>query len=72
MASTRTSQPLWQYKLSRCEICVANSYPPANGASQGNYFLPKSKKLAVFEKRLTKTALAAKVANFFHMVFGSG
>ena len=41
------------------------SYPPANGASQGNYFLPKSQKLAFFEKRLTKTALAAKVANFF-------
>ena len=38
------------------------SYPPANGASQGNYFLPKSHKLAVFEE---KTALAAKHANFF-------
>ena len=42
-------------------------YPPANEASQGNYFLPKSHKLAVFlrKNRLTKTALAAKVANFF-------
>ena len=37
-----------------------------NGVSQGNYFLPKSHKLAGFEeKRLTKTALAAKVANLF-------
>ena len=36
------------------------SYPPANGASQGNYFLPKSH----------KTALAAKVESFFLMVFG--
>ena len=26
------------------------SYPPANGESQGNYFLPKSHKLAVFEE----------------------
>ena len=43
------------------------SYPPANGASQGNYFLPKSHKFAVSEEknRLTKTALAAKVENFF-------
>ena len=44
---------------------MANFITPANGVSQGNYFLPKSQKLAVFEKRLTKTALAAKVANFF-------
>ena len=28
-------------KLSRGEICVANFIPPANGVSQGNYFLPK-------------------------------
>ena len=40
--------------------------PPANGASQGNYFLTKSHKLALLKKnRLSKTALAAKVANFF-------
>ena len=34
------------FKWSRGEICVANSYPLLNGASQGNYFLPKSYKLA--------------------------
>ena len=28
--------------------------PPANGASQGNYFLPKSHKLAVFEEKNRK------------------
>ena len=28
-------------KLSRREICVSNFIPLANGASQGNYFLPK-------------------------------
>ena len=52
---------------------MANIIPPANRVSQGNYFLPKShklvngSKLAVFEEKnaLTKTALAAKVANFF-------
>ena len=46
------------------------SYPPANWASQGNYFLPKSHNLAVFEEknRLTKTAPAAKVANFLYHV----
>ena len=27
------------------------SYPPANGASQGIYFLPKGHKLAVFEEK---------------------
>ena len=27
------------------------SYPFANGASQGNYFLPKNNKLAVFEEK---------------------
>ena len=44
------------------------SYPPA---SQGNYFLPKSHKLAVFEEKtgLQKTALAAKHANFFSIGF---
>ena len=60
-------------KFSRGEICVANFIPPANGASQGNYFLPQSYKLAVFEEKIVlKTALAAKVANFFQMVFDSG
>ena len=54
-------------QLSRGEICVANFITPANGVSQGNYFLPKSQKLAVFESKMSlqKTALAAKVANFF-------
>ena len=28
-------------KLSRGEICVEISFSTANGASQGNYFLPK-------------------------------
>ena len=41
------------------------SNPLVNGASQGNYFRTKSQKLAVRKKMLTKTALAAKVANFF-------
>ena len=38
-------------KLSRGEICVANFIPPANGASQGNYFLPKNviPKITVFD-----------------------
>ena len=30
---------------------MANFIPPVNGASQGNYFLPKSNKLAVFEEK---------------------
>ena len=30
---------------------MTNFRPPANGASQGNYFLPKSHKLAVFEEK---------------------
>ena len=30
------------------------SYPPVNKASQGNYFLPKSHKLAVFEEKTCK------------------
>ena len=45
---------------------MANCIPPANGASQGNYFLPKSNKLVVLEE---KTALAAKRANFISIVF---
>ena len=50
------------------------SYPPANGANQGNYFLPKIHKLAVFLRKnwLTKTAQAAKRATFFHLFFCSG
>ena len=28
-------------KFSRGEICVGNFIPPVNGASQGNYVLPK-------------------------------
>ena len=32
--------------ISRGEICATNVIPPANGASQGNYFLPKSHNLA--------------------------
>ena len=32
-----------KYELSRGEICVANFIPPANGASQGNYFQAKIK-----------------------------
>ena len=38
-------------KLSKGEIFVANFIPPANGASQANYFLPKSHKLAVFKEK---------------------
>ena len=46
---------------------MANLIPPANGVSQDNYFMSKSNELAVFLRkiRLTKTALAAKAANFF-------
>ena len=40
-----------QYQLSRGEIFVANFIPPANGASQGNYFLAKIPKMAVFEAK---------------------
>ena len=54
--STMTSKLHWQLstasqntqQLSRGEICGANFIPPANGASQGNYFLPKSHKLAYY------------------------
>ena len=35
------------FLLSRGDICVANFIPLANGASQDNYFLPKSYKLAI-------------------------
>ena len=54
------------------------SYPPVNGASQGNYFQPKSNELAVFKEKTglqkqlylmfknmkVQPGLAAKVANF--------
>ena len=30
---------------------MANFIPPANGVSKGNYFLPKSHKLTVFEEK---------------------
>ena len=33
---------IFNKQLSRGEICVANFIPPANGASQGNYFPPKN------------------------------
>ena len=56
--------------LVACKLQI--SYPPVNGASQGNYFLPKSHKLAVFEKKAYKTALAEKWQTFCQMVFGSG
>ena len=38
-------------QLKRGEICVANFIPPANGASQGNYFLAKIQKMAVFDAK---------------------
>ena len=34
-------------KLSRGEICVANFIPPANGTTQGKYFLPKMLKVFI-------------------------
>ena len=40
-----------EFKLSRGEICVANLIPPANGASQGNYFLAEIPKMDVFEAK---------------------
>ena len=39
-------------QFSRGEICVANFIPPANGASQGNYFQAKIPKMAVFEAKM--------------------
>ena len=38
-------------RISGGEICVANFTPPANGASQGYYFLAKIPKMAVFEAK---------------------
>ena len=49
------------------------SYPPVNGASQGNYFLPKSKKLAVLEAKtgLQKQLWQATVQTFlWFLLFG--
>ena len=61
-------------KLSSGEICVANFIPPANGASQANYFLPKSHKLDVLKKKTgsQKQLWQLNVQTFFQMVFGSG
>ena len=45
----------------------------AIGASQGNYFLPKSQKLAVFEEKtgLHKQLWQPNMQTFFQMVFDS-
>ena len=53
-----------------CQI----SYSPVNGASQGNSFLSKSHKLAVFLRKtgLQKQLWQPNVQTFFQMVFGSG
>ena len=50
------------------------SFPPANGASQGYYFVPKSHKSAVFEEKtgLQKQLWQPNVQTFVSMVFGSG
>ena len=49
---------------------MANVIPPANGASQGNYFLAKIPKMAVFEAKmgLQKLWLQPKLQTFFEMV----
>ena len=61
-------------QLSRGEICVANFIPPGNGAIQGNYFLPKSQKLAVFEEmQAYKNSSGNQSCKlFFQLVVGSG
>ena len=48
-------------KLSIGEICVANFIPPANGASQGNYFLPK---ITQTDRQISLTPYAG-VCRFF-------
>ena len=50
---------------------MANFIPPANGASQGNYFLAKIPKRAVFEAKmgLQKLQGQPKLQTFFEMVF---
>ena len=57
------------YKLSRGEICVANFIPPANGASQGNYFQAKIQKTAVFETKrgLQKLRRHTNMQTFFEL-----
>ena len=43
--------------------------PLVSGVSEGNYILSKSHKLAFFEeKRLSKTAQAAKTVIFFNWI----
>ena len=44
-------------QFSRGEICVSNFIPPANGASQGNYFQANIPKMAVFEAKTGKQKL---------------
>ena len=44
---------------------MANFIPPANGASQGNYFLPKSHKSAVFEKQAYKNSSGSQKCKLF-------
>ena len=57
------------FKLNRGDIFVWQiSYPPVNGASQSNYFLPKSHKLAL-KKAFKNSSVAAKCANFFSNCF---
>ena len=48
------------------------SYPLANGASQGFYCQKVQISCFLRKNRFTKTALAAKVANFFSLAFVSG
>ena len=50
------------------------SYPPANGVSQGNYLLPKSHKLAVFDEKtgIQKQLWEPELQTFFQIVFVSG
>ena len=56
-------------QLSRGEICVANFIPPANGASQGNYFLAKIPKMDVFEAKTGKQELGRQpnLQTFFEL-----
>ena len=48
------------------------SYPLANGASQGNYFLSKSHKLAVFDEKIgfQKQRLQPKLQTVFQIKMG--
>ena len=47
------------------------SWPSVNGASQGNYFRPKSNKLAIFEAKMSlqKKLWQPKLQTFFLMLF---